>query len=84
MNGGLISAVRFPRSRNTGMRPWGVAFYDRKKYQDAGLEIRFQKMILDEYPQKGDPFEPGLSIIDVMMFNDVDRIRQMMDHYELI
>lgn len=64
--------------------PGGAAFYDRKKYQDAGIEIKFQKMILDTYPQKGNPFEAGLSIIDVMMFNDVPRIQQMMDHYELI
>ena len=41
-------------------------------------------MILDEYPKKGIHLSQGLSIIDVMMFNDVDRIRQMMDHYELI
>ena len=64
--------------------PGGASFYDRKKYRDAGIEIKFQKMIFEEYPQKGDPFEPGLSILDVMMFNDTARIRQMMDHYELI
>ena len=81
---GLNICRALPQITEYWNAPGGVAFYDRKKYQDAGLEIRFQKMILDEYPQKGDPFEPGLSIIDVMMFNDVDRIRQMMDHYELI
>lgn len=64
--------------------PGGAAFYERQKYYDAGFEIKFQKMILEEYPQKGDPFEPGLSIIDVMMFNSVERIQKMMDHYELI
>ena len=64
--------------------PGGAAFYDRKKYQDAGIEIKFQKMILDAYPQKRNSFEPGLSIIDVMMFNDVPKIQQMMEHYELI
>ncbi|WP_367925044.1 WbqC family protein [uncultured Ruthenibacterium sp.] len=64
--------------------PGGAAFYDRQKYTDAGIEIKFQKMILDEYPQKGGPFEPGLSIIDVMMFNSVENIQEMMDHYEFV
>ena len=41
-------------------------------------------MILDEYPQKGNPFEPGLSIVDVMMFNSVEKIQQMMEHYEFV
>ena len=64
--------------------PGGASFYDRKKYQAAGIEIKFQKMILDEYPQKGNPFEPGLSIVDVMMFNSVEKIQQMMEHYEFV
>ena len=64
--------------------PGGAAFYDREKYRQAGIEIRFQKMILDEYPQKGQPFEAGLSILDVMMFNDPQTIQRMMDHYEFI
>ncbi len=64
--------------------PGGASFYDQRKYQAAGIEIKFQKMILDEYPQKGNPFEPGLSIIDVMMFNSVEKIQQMMEHYEFV
>lgn len=64
--------------------PGGIEFFDRRKYENAGIRLRFQKMNLDEYPQKGFPFEPGLSIIDVMMFNSVERIGEMMDHFELI
>ena len=81
---GLNLCLAIPGTTEYWNAPGGAAFYDRKKYQDAGIEIKFQKMILDEYPQKGNPFEPGLSIIDVMMFNDVDKIQKMMDHYELI
>ncbi|HQC60653.1 MAG TPA: WbqC family protein [Bacteroidales bacterium] len=40
--------------------------------------------MLTDYDQKRNVFEPGLSIIDVMMFNSVDEINKMLDNYELI
>lgn len=64
--------------------PGGASFYNRSKYEAAGIKINFQKMSLDEYPQKGNTFEPGLSILDVMMFNGVGKINEMMDKFELI
>jgi hypothetical protein len=44
----------------------------------------FQDVQLVEYNQKRDIFESGLSILDVMMFNNVERINQFLDNYELI
>jgi hypothetical protein len=40
------------------------------------------KPILSEYNQRRDIFEPGLSIVDVMMFNSPEEINQMLDNYE--
>ena len=60
------------------------SFYNRAKYEEAGIKINFQKMILDEYPQKGNAFEPGLSILDVMMFNSAKKINSMLERYEII
>lgn len=64
--------------------PGGASFYNRSKYEAAGIKINFQKMILDEYPQKGNTFEPGLSILDVMMFNTPAQITKMINQYELV
>lgn len=64
--------------------PGGASFYDREKYEHAGIQIKFPRMILEEYPQKGGPFEPGLSILDVMMFNSVEKINEMMEKYEIL
>ena len=38
------------------------------------------------YPQRRGPenIETGLSIIDVMMFNSPETIREMLDDYELV
>lgn len=62
--------------------PGGIEFFDRKKYEDQDIKLVFQKPILSEYNQRRDIFEPGLSIVDVMMFNSPEEINQMLDNYE--
>ena len=39
---------------------------------------------LPTYDQRNTPFEPGLSIIDVMMFNEPKAIRAMLDQCKLV
>lgn len=62
----------------------GTSFFDKQKYTDAGIELKFHNVSLEEYEQKRTPFEAGLSIIDVMMFNSPEEINTMLDNYELI
>ena len=62
----------------------GLAFFDRTKYEKAGIQLFFQEMELSPYPQLGNAFEPGLSIVDVMMFNSPDAINEMLDQYHLL
>lgn len=64
--------------------PGGQEFFDRSKYDANNIKLVFQKPIMSEYDQKRTPFEPGLSIIDVMMFNSVEQINSMLDQYELL
>ena len=61
----------------------GLSFFDRTKYEKAGVKIFFQEMVLTPYRQLGNEFEPGLSIVDVMMFNSPEAINQMLDDYKL-
>lgn len=63
--------------------PGGMEFFDKQKYLQAGIDLRFQKMNLQPYNQKREVFEVGLSIIDVMMFNSVEEIHSMLDNFEL-
>jgi len=62
----------------------GLELYDRRKYLENGIEIKFLKVKIEPYAQKTDLFEPSLSIIDVMMFNSAETINKMLDNYELI
>lgn len=64
--------------------PGGREFFDAKKYADTGIKLKFQKIDLVEYDQKRRPFEPGLSIIDVLMFNSPKEVNIMLDNYEFI
>lgn len=62
----------------------GLEFFDRNKYQNGGIDIKFQKINLKRYSQKRKVFEPSLSIVDVMMFNEPEEINTMLDDYELL
>jgi len=64
--------------------PGGMEFYDRGKYKQAGLSLKFLKVNLRPYDQKREPFEAGLSILDVMMFNTPEQIRCMLDDCEML
>lgn len=61
----------------------GAEFFDKAKYEKYGLELYFMKMQLREYEQKGNEFIPGLSILDVMMFNSPEEIHGMMKEFVL-
>ena len=58
--------------------------FDREKYKRNDIEVKFIKLDLKEYDQKRNVFESGLSIIDVMMFNSIEKINAMLNQYELI
>jgi hypothetical protein len=62
----------------------GMSFFNPEKYENSGIKINFLKMNLPVYSQRRPEFEPGLSIIDVMMFNPPEKINEMLDKFELI
>jgi hypothetical protein len=62
----------------------GMDFFDRQKYRENNIQINFLDYKIVPYEQKRDNFEPGLSIIDVMMFNSPSAIRDMLNNYQLI
>jgi hypothetical protein len=64
--------------------PGGQSFYDRDKYERAGLKLKFHKIVLQEYGQRRSTFESGLSIVDVIMFNEPSVVNRMLDQFELL
>ena len=64
--------------------PGGRSFIRRDKFKKCGIKLFFHSINLGEYDQKQGSFEPGLSVIDVMMFNSPNRINEMLDNFELM
>lgn len=62
----------------------GIEFYNQQKYIENSIDIQFIKPVLKPYKQFNQIFIPGLSIIDVMMFNDTQEIKGMLEIHELI
>lgn len=63
--------------------PGGHGFFDRSKYETAGIDLRFQTLETPVYDQRRAEFTPHLSIIDTLMFNPPDEVNAMLDRYTL-
>ena len=62
----------------------GRELYHFEKFEKYGVKLSFVKTNEIEYPQKNDKFVPNLSIIDVMMYNNISKIKRMLQEYTII
>ena len=62
----------------------GQELYSKEEFFRQGISLNFLKTIFIEYKQFDNNFIPGLSIIDLLMFNPVEKIRHMLESYELV
>ena len=58
--------------------PGGANLYESEKFRRKGIELLFLMPKMREYPQNVKTFIPGLSIIDVLMFNSPEKVREML------
>lgn len=61
----------------------GRQLYDKIKFLEHSIILNFIRSNNIEYKQFGSVFIPWLSIIDVIMFNDVKEITTMLNDYKL-
>ncbi|AKD54980.1 WbqC family protein [Spirosoma radiotolerans] len=63
----------------------GIELYDKPTFEESGIKLNFIKAKPVQYPQFGrSAFVPWLSILDVLMFNDIDTVRVLLGEYELV
>jgi hypothetical protein len=62
----------------------GIELYNKKDFLQNNINLHFLKTKITSYKQFNNDFIPGLSIIDVMMFNTTEEINKMLEEYELI
>jgi WbqC-like protein family len=63
--------------------PGGRNLYDAEMFYEKGIRLSFIDSLPVIYPQFGGDSVPGLSIIDVMMFNDREQCRRLLLEYRL-
>ena len=57
----------------------GKKLYNKKKFGENGLDLRFLESELPKYKQFDSDFVPGLSMIDILMFNSSSEVIQMLE-----
>ena len=62
----------------------GVELYSKERFEELNIKLSFLKTKPIEYKQFDNPFLPNLSILDVLMFNSVEQINELLMKYELI
>ncbi len=64
----------------------GLELYDKTEFANNGIELSFLQSDLGQiiYEQFGDSFVQALSILDILMFNSVDEVKQMLGMYKIV
>ena len=62
----------------------GQELYNKNDFAKNNIQLNFIKMNEIKYKQFNNEFVPNLSMIDVMMFNSPEEIREMLNEYELV
>jgi hypothetical protein len=62
----------------------GVDLYNKTIFKQNDIELNFIKSNSIQYKQFNDEFVPWLSIIDIMMFNSKDKIKEYLNGYTLV
>lgn len=61
----------------------GKELYDKEIFKKEGIDLRFIKSKNIEYTQFDHEFVPWLSIIDILMFNEIEQVKSYLTEYEL-
>ncbi|MDC0637735.1 WbqC family protein [Flavobacteriaceae bacterium] len=61
----------------------GSEIYTKEKFKSKGVNLHFLETNLPEYKQFNFPPISGLSIIDTLMFNDRDKVKEMTEAFNL-
>lgn len=60
--------------------PGGIDLYNRDDFARSGITLRFLKPSAFEYEQFNHQFVPWLSIVDILMFNPLEKIEVRLEH----
>lgn len=77
-----VTAICKARNADTYVNPiGGIQLYIKDEFKNEGIELNFLKANDFEYKQFNNEFIPWLSIIDVMMFNSKEEIKEFLHSF---
>lgn len=79
----LIAITKACGAHRSINAPGGKDLYGKEYFRSQGIELSFLHPSVVTYAQFGATFHPGLSMIDVLMFNPAERVVQMLSDHSL-
>lgn len=79
----VIDICRIEAAQSYINLPGGRELYDRGKFLEAGIDLRFVEPNLLLYPQGEAPFQPGLSVLDALMWCGPEGTKKLLRGYSL-
>lgn len=64
--------------------PGGRDLYHDDDFASSGVELRFLEPELSEYDQRVSSFQPGLSVLDALMWNGAEGTRALLSGYRVL
>ena len=61
--------------------PGGVDLFDEQKFTDSNIKLTIRNLPPFEYSCRGYEFIPNLSVIDLLMWNEPETIKQYLDEH---
>jgi len=80
----IIDINKIMKSTNYINPIGGTQLYSKEAFESNNIELNFLKTKCIVYKQYNNEFIPNLSIIDVMMFNSKEKVKELLKGYELI
>ena len=62
----------------------GIDLYSKDEFRSHNIDLKFIKTNSITYPQFKYEFIPYLSIIDVLMFNEKEDVKKLLNNYQLV
>jgi hypothetical protein len=62
----------------------GKSLYSKDIFSSEGIDLKFLETIFTRYNQNSCDFIPGLSIVDVLMFNSQQEVKEMLHQFKLV
>lgn len=73
----VLDICRHEKATEYHNLPGGADLYSREQFSEHGLELHFLQAELLPYQQSDPPFKPALSILDLIMFNDIASAKRL-------